>query len=346
MFEQVKKIEVPDEKILEKARQRVDNLIKPPGSLGDLEEIYIKMAGIRRDLFPEIGKRAMVVMAGDHKIIEEGVATSGKDITMSQVHNMTRGLTGVCALSKQARADLFVVDVGVDGEVNNQKVIHEKVKYGADNFTKGSAMTREEAVKSLEVGMKVAFDLIDKGYDIIGTGEMGIGNTTPSAAITAVITGTPVKDVTGVGANLPTARLQNKINVIEKGIAFNNPDKKDGVDVLSKVGGLEIGGMAGIMLGCAVKKVPVVVDGFISMAAALIACTINPASKEYMVTSHGSMERGAVIAANHLGFKYYLNLSMRLGEGTGAAIMLNVIDAACHMNKHMITFEEAGFIVD
>jgi len=346
MINEVKKIKNLDREILSAAKKRVDNLIKPPGSLGDLEDIYVKMAGIRGDLFPSINKKAMVVMAGDHKIIEEGVSTSGKDITMFQVHNMTRGLTGVCALSRQAGADIFVVDVGVDGDVNNDKVIHEKVKYGADNFTKGPAMSREEAVKAIEVGIKVAFDLIDRGYDVIGTGEMGIGNTTPSSAITAVITETSVKEVTGVGANLPTRKLKNKIEVIERGIALNTPNKRDAIDVLSKVGGLEIGGMAGVMLGCAIRKTPVVVDGFISMAAALIAYTVEPKSKEYMITSHGSMEKGASVAAKYLDFKYYLNLDMRLGEGTGAAIMLNVIDAACHMNKHMITFDEAGFIVD
>lgn len=335
-----------DADITEEARVRVDSLIKPQGSLGDLEEIYVQLAGITGELHPDVSDKAIIVMAGDHRVIEEGVATSGHDITKIQAVNMTRGVTAVCALAKQSRADVVVVDVGIIEDVDNDKLIHRKVKYGADNFTKGPAMTYEEAIQAIEVGIEIAHKEIDNGKRLLGTGEMGIGNTTPSAAIVSVITGCSPEEATGVGANLPMERLKNKINVIANGIELNKPDASDGVDVLAKVGGLEIGGMAGVMIGGASKGVPVVVDGFISMAAALIACTIEPKVKHYIIASHFSMEKGAKIASDYLSLKTPLNLGMRLGEGTGAAIMFNVIEASCYMNDHMLTFSEAGFIVD
>lgn len=325
---------------------RVDALIKPKGSLGKLEDIVVKLAGIQGNAFPKINKKAVIVCAGDHKIIEEGVATSKKDITKIQVINMTRGLTGVCALAKHAGAEVIVVDVGIDNEVNCEKVINKKVKYGADNFSKGPAMSYEEAEASIMAGFEVASEAIKNGVDLLATGEMGIGNTTPSSAIVSVMSGKKPEDVTGIGANLPLDKVKHKADVIRRGIELNQPDPNDGVDVLAKVGGLEIGGMCGVMLAGAYHGVPVVIDGFICTASALIATSLNPNVKDYLIGSHNSMELGARIASDRLDVSTYLDMNMRLGEGSGAVLMFSMIEAAISMNNEMITFEEAGFIVD
>lgn len=342
----LKEIESVDHTYEVACKERVDQLIKPKGSLGKLEDMAIRLAGIQKTIHPKIEKKAVVVCAGDHKIIEEGVATSTKEITKIQAINMTRGLTGVCALAKYVNAEVAVVDVGIDNDVSGTLVIDKKVKYGADNFTKGPAMTRAEAIKALEAGIDVAERLIKKGVNLLATGEMGIGNTTPSSAIVSVIGGYDPSEVTGIGANLPLEKVKHKANVIRKGIEFNKPNPLDGIDVLAKVGGLEIAGMAGVMLAGAAYKVPVVVDGFISTASALIATTIEPKVKEYLFGSHSSKELGASKASDLLGLPTPLDMDMRLGEGTGAVLMINMIEAATFMNNEMITFDEAGFIVD
>lgn len=346
LIEVLKKIKSVDLETSSEARDRVDSLIKPKGSLGELEEILIRLAGIQRTVFPNVDKKAVVVCAGDHKIIEEGVATSKKDITLIQAVNMTKGYTGVCALAKQAGAEVVVVDVGIDNEVPECPVIDKKVKYGADNFSKGPAMTRDEAIKALEAGIAVAEDLIKNGIKLLATGEMGIGNTTPSSAIVSVIGNIDPASVTGMGANLPMDKIKHKADVIRKGIELNKPNRDDGIDILSKVGGLEIGGMAGVMIAGAANGVPVVVDGFICTAAALIAVTIEPKVKDYLFASHSSLELGARHATELLGLKPVLNMNMRLGEGTGAVLMFNIIESATYMNNEMLTFEESGFIVD
>ncbi len=347
MKEQLHKIQPICQVSMEHAETRVDQLIKPQGSLGDLEKIYVQLAGIQKNLYPSVDKKAVIVCAGDHGIIEEGVATSQKDITLIQVNNMMRGVTGVCALSKQVGAEVVVVDVGIDApdDERHQGIIDKNVMKGARNFYREKAMTYEEAIASVQAGIDVALLKVQEGSSLLGTGEMGIGNTTPSAAIMSVITGKTPEEVTGVGANLPVERLAHKVKIVKESIDKHQPDPTDGFDVLSKVGGLEIGGMAGVMIGGAIAGVPVVVDGFISTAAAVLACTIEPNVKDYIISSHGSMEPGARIGAEHLNLKHYLQLDMRLGEGTGAVLMFNIIDAACHMNRHMLTFEEAGFIV-
>lgn len=338
-------IEDLDKEFIEKSKKRVDSLIKPQGSLGYLEEIYVKLAGIRGNLFPKVDKKAIIVMAGDHGIVDEGVATSTKEITLFQAENMTKKITGVCALARQARAEVVVVDIGINGEVKEKKVVDRKIKKGTNNFLLKDAMTRKEAIESIKVGIEIAEKQIAKGVNLLGTGEMGIGNTTPSSAIISVICNENPIEVTGIGANLPSEKVLHKANVIKEAIKRRKPDLKDGIDVLSKVGGLEIGGMAGVMLGAAKNRVPVVIDGFISTAAALIAYTINPKVINYMIPSHCSEEKGAKIALDYLDLKAPLNLGLRLGEGTGAAIMFNVIEAATYMNIDMITFDEAGWKV-
>lgn len=345
MLEKIKNIQEINDEMVKKAQERVDHLIKPKGSLGDLEKIYVQLAGIQNTLNPCVNNRGIIVMSGDHGIVEEGVATSTKEITLFQTENMTKGLTGVCALSRQAKADLTVVDIGINNEVKSPKVMHRKIKYGTNNFLKEKAMTYEEAQQSIAVGIEVAERAIKEGKQLIGTGEMGIGNTTPSSAIVSVISGLDPIEVTGRGANLPSDKVKHKADVIKKAIALHQPDKTDGYDILSKVGGLEIGGMAGVMLGCAINHTPVVVDGFISTAAALIAYTIEPKVKDYLIASHTSEEKGAVIAAEILGLQPPLKLGLRLGEGTGAALMFNIIEAATFMNEDMITFDEAGWRV-
>lgn len=347
MKDQLHKIQPVCRDSMADAERRVDRLIKPQGSLGDLEKIYIQLAGIQRNIHPDVDEKAIIVCAGDHGIIEEGVATSKKEITLIQVNNMIRGVTGVCALSKQVGAEVVVVDVGIDAkdEDIHQNVVNKNVMKGTHNFYREKAMSYEEAIASVQAGIDVALDKVKTGVKLLGTGEMGIGNTTPSSAIVAVITGKTPEEVTGVGANLPLDRLAHKVKIIKDSILKHQPNPEDGFDVLSKVGGLEIGGMAGVMIGGAISGVAVVVDGFISTAAAVLACTIEPKVKDYLISSHGSMEPGARIGADYLGLKHYLQLDMRLGEGTGAVLMFNIIDAACHMNRHMLTFEEAGFIV-
>ncbi len=346
LFETINRIENIDKTVSEKSRLRVDSLIKPQGSLGNLEDILIRLSGIQKTIHPKIEKKAVIVCAGDHKIIEEGVATSKKDITLIQALNMTKGYTGVCALAKQVKAEVVVVDVGIDNEVPDSDIINKKVKYGADNFSKQPAMSKEEAIRSIEAGITVAEDLIKSGVNLLATGEMGIGNTTPSSAIVSVIAGVDPSEVTGMGANLPQSKVKHKADVIRKGISINNPNPLDGIDVLAKVGGLEIGAMAGVMIAGAANNVPVVIDGFICSAAALIAITIEPKVKDYLFASHSSLEPGAKKASELLGLKPCLDMNMRLGEGTGAVLMFNIIEAATFMNSEMLTFKEAGFIVD
>ncbi|WP_427340064.1 nicotinate-nucleotide--dimethylbenzimidazole phosphoribosyltransferase [Caloranaerobacter sp. DY30410] len=341
----ISKIGELDKEAMAKAKERVDNLIKPPGSLGRLEEIVIQLAGITGELYPKVDKKVVIVMAADHGVFEEGVVVFPQEVTEIQTRNMARGVTGVCALAKQARADVVPVDIGVKVDIDEIGIISRKVKYGTDNMAKGPAMSREEAIKSLEVGIQVAEEQIKKGKNILATGEMGICNTTPSAAIVSVICGYDPFEVTGIGANFPVERLEYKAGVVKRAIEINNPNPKDGIDVLAKVGGLEIGGMAGVMLAGAANRVPVVIDGFISLAAALIACTIEPKTKNFLIPSHASKEKGAVYAAEFLGLKPMLYMDMRLGEGTGAVLALNLIEAATYMNNEMITFAEAGIPV-
>jgi len=329
---------------LNEARQRVDGLIKPQGSLGKLESYFVQICGIQRTLKPELKNKAVIVMASDHGVFEEGVAVSPRPVTRIQAINMTRGLTGVCALAKAAGAEVVVVDVGIDADMSGTNVINRKImENGSNNLAKGPAMSRMQAIQALETGIEMAHKKINEGSGLIGIGEMGIANTTPTSAIVSVITNTDPSIVTGPGANLPKDQVGHKAQVIRNAIKLNQPNSKDGIDILSKVGGLDIGGMAGVILGCASKQVPVIVDGFIALAAALIAVTIEPNVKDYLIPSHRSMEPGAKIAADFLELDPPLAMDMRLGEGTGAALMFGILEAAVHMDSQMVTFEEGGF---
>lgn len=331
-----------DEDAMLKAKERVDNLIKPIGSLGRLEEIAVQLAGITGNIYPRVDKKSVIVMAADHGVYEEGIAAAQQEVTLVQTINIAENRTGVGALANVSKADIVVVDIGVAADIENENVINKKIGYGTKNMAKGPAMTRDEAVRAIEIGIETANAEVKKGKNILATGEMGIGNTTPSSAILSVVTGLEPGEVTGVGANLPQYKLAHKIDVIKKAIEINKPDKNDPLDVLSKLGGYEIAGMAGTMIGAAACSVPVVVDGFISTVSAIIACMIEPKVKGYLLPSHSSNEKAAMIASELVGLKPMLNLNMRLGEGSGAVLAFNIIEAAADMNSMMLTFEETG----
>ncbi|QEK13098.1 nicotinate-nucleotide--dimethylbenzimidazole phosphoribosyltransferase [Crassaminicella thermophila] len=341
----LKKIGTLNKESMKKTRQRIDNLIKPLGSLGKIEDIAVKLAGITGNTFPTVDNKVVIVMSADHGVYEEGVAPDPQILTAIQTPNFAKGVTGVCAFAKQARADVIVVDIGVATDINDPRVINRKIRYGTSNMAKGPAMTREEAIKSLEIGIEITASQIKEGKNLIGTGEMGISNTTSSTAIFSAIGKLDPIEIVGIGAGLPVEKLSHKANVIKKAIEINQPNPKDGIDVLAKVGGFEIGGMAGVFLGAAAHKVPVVVDGFISTAAALIAITIEPKVKDFLIPSHHTAEKGGQVAYKLVGLEPMFDMGLRLGEGSGAALAFNFIEAATYMLKEMITYKEAGIIL-
>lgn len=325
------------------AQRHLDNLTKPPGSLGRLEEFARKFVAITENKKPMLDKKVIFTFAGDHGVTEEGVSAYPKEVTQQMVFNFLRGGAGINVLARHAGADVIVVDIGVDhdfGELDG--LINLKVINGTKNFTKGPAMTRDNAVRCIETGIELANGYAKKGYKILGTGDMGIGNTTPSSAIAAVLTGRPVSEVTGKGTGITDESLQRKIKVIEKGINLNKPNSEDAIDVLSKVGGAEIGGIAGLILGAASNRIPVVIDGLISTAGALIAYCIEPKVKDYMFAAHNSVEIGHKAMLDKMGLMPILDLNLRLGEGTGAALAMLMIEAGLKIYKEMATFGEAG----
>ncbi|MDU7966734.1 MAG: nicotinate-nucleotide--dimethylbenzimidazole phosphoribosyltransferase [Paeniclostridium sordellii] len=322
------------------AKERLDRLIKPVGSLGKLEDICIQLSGICEKKYFEIDKKAIIAFAGDHGVYEEGVAPDPQKITKLQFPNFTKGICGVGAISKFVNADVIAVDLGINTDEKLDGVLDYKIRKGTSNMAKGPAMTREEAIRSLEIGIEITNEYIAKGYNLIGIGEMGICNTTPSSAIVSVIADCDPVEVTGIGAGLRKDRVLHKANTIRRAIELNSPNRLDGVDILSKVGGFEIGGMAGVILSCAANRVPVVIDGFISYAAALIAYTINPTTKDYMIASHTSAEPGAKKALEILKLNPMLNMDMRLGEGSGSALAFNIIEAGNYAYNNMATIDE------
>ncbi len=332
-----------DQEYYQLASDRANNLIKPRGSLGRLEEYYAMLSSIQHTLSPSAAKRAIIVFSGDHGVFEENVAVCPQSITLMQTENFVNGLTGMCAIAKQSGAKVYPVDVAVNAEVTKQGVINRKIAYGSNNISKMPAMTRENAVKAILVGIEmIKYALDEDNFDVFATGEMGICNTTPSAAILATFTGLAAEEVTGVGANLDAERLKHKIEVVRDAISINKPNKEDAIDVLAKVGGYEIAAMTGAFIGAAYYQKPIVVDGFIATISAICAVELAPNVKDYLIASHKSEEKGAKIATEYLGLEPALDLKMRLGEGSGAALMFNILDAACFMGKEMITYDEAG----
>jgi nicotinate-nucleotide--dimethylbenzimidazole phosphoribosyltransferase len=325
------------------AQKRLDNLTKPPGSLGRLEEFARKLVAISENKTPLLDKKVVFTFAGDHGITTEGVSAYPREVTPQMVLNFIRGGAGINVLARHAAAAVVVVDIGVDYDFDDiDGLIKMKVMRGTENFAKGPAMTKDQAIRCIEVGIEIANGYAKKGYRIFGTGDMGIGNTTPSSAIASVLTGNAVPKVTGKGTGITDESLRKKIRVIEEGIRLNRPDPKDAIDVLAKVGGTEIGGIAGIVLGAAANRIPVVIDGFISTAGALIAFGIEPKVKDYIFAAHNSVEVGHKAMLDKMGLKPILDLDLRLGEGTGAALAMILIEAGLKIYREMATFGEAG----
>lgn len=342
----VKEIFPQDSEARERAKDRLDNLAIPHWALGDLMDLAVDLAGIYRTTRPVIKKKAIVTMAGDHGVVAENVSKYPSEVTLQMVHNFVQGGAGINALSRQAGAEVIVVDMGVAADlrelVDANKIINKKIGLGTNNIAKGPAMSRTMAFRAIESGIDVASEL-SKEFDIVGTGDMGIGNTTPSTAIAAVCTGKEVRLLTGRGTGLDDNQLAHKIEVVQNALDINKPDPKDGIDILAKIGGFEIGGLAGVILGAAAKKTPVIVDGFISTAAALIAGTIEPFIKDYLIFSHRSVEPGHKAMQEKLGCnKPLLDLNFRLGEGTGAAVAMNLVEGALAILTNVATFEEAS----
>lgn len=342
MEETIKKIGALDEHAISAARARQDILTKPAGSLGTLEDISTKVAGITGNAMPEMKDKLIITMAGDHGVTDDGVSAYPKAVTAQMVYNFLNDGAAINVLARHAGARVVIVDMGVAVDFTHERLVSKKIAYGTANMAKGPAMTYEDAVRSIEAGIEVFESEAKKGVDIVGVGDMGIGNTTSSSAIVAVITGEAVKKVTGRGTGIDDAGLEKKIAVIEEAIRVNKPNNKDAIEVLAKVGGFEIGGMAGVILAAASHSVPVVIDGFISGTAALVAYGIAPAVKDYMIAAHRSVERGHSVTLDYIGLKPLLDLDMRLGEGTGAALGISIVDAACKILGEMATFEDAG----
>ncbi len=342
MEETIKKIGALDEHAISAARARQDILTKPAGSLGTLEDISTKVAGITGNAMPEMKDKLIITMAGDHGVTDDGVSAYPKAVTAQMVYNFLNDGAAINVLARHAGARVVIVDMGVAVDFTHERLVSKKIAYGTANMAKGPAMTYEDAVRSIEAGIEVFESEAKKGVDIVGVGDMGIGNTTSSSAIVAVITGEAVKKVTGRGTGIDDAGLEKKIAVIEEAIRVNKPNNKDAIEVLAKVGGFEIGGMAGVILAAASHSVPVVIDGFISGTAALVAYGIAPAVKDYMIAAHRSVERGHSVTLDYIGLKPLLDLDMRLGEGTGAALGVSIVDAACKILGEMATFEDAG----
>lgn len=332
-----------DPALLKKAQERLDNLTKPRGSLGRLEEAAKRIVAITGKEKPSLTQKVIFTLAGDHGVAKQGVSAFPQEVTSQMVENFLAGGAGINVLSRHVGARVVVVDIGVAADIPaRQGLVIRKVAYGTKDMSSGPAMTREEAIKAIETGMDIVEEEFKKGVDIVGTGDMGIANTTPSSAICSVMTGADVEDVTGRGTGIDDASLQQKIDVIKKAIDINKPDKSDSIDVLAKVGGFEIGGIAGIILACASRQIPVVIDGFISGAGALIACGLAPHAADYIFPSHESVEIGHKKMLEKIGAKAYLDLGLRLGEGTGAALAMDIIEAGVKIHNEMATFGEAG----
>ena len=325
------------------ARARQDTLTKPPGSLGRLEELSVMLAGVFGEPTPQIRRKSVILAAGDHGVVSEGVSAYPQEVTPQMVANFLNGGAAINVLSRHAGAEIVILDAGVAADLAPHPLLRSvKVAYGTANMAVGPAMTREQAIRCLEIGIEAAREQIAAGADLIACGDMGIGNTTAASAITAAVTGSDPAAVTGRGTGLDDPGLARKIAVIQRALSVNNPDPQDGLDVLSKVGGLEIGVLAGAMLGAAAARRPVVVDGFISGAAALVAWRIAPAARDYCIAAHQSAEPGHRIGLSAMELTPLLDLGMRLGEGTGAALAMHLIEAAARCLSEMATFAEAG----
>ena len=339
----ISQIKPVDPAWLAQAQERLDSLTKPRGSLGRLEEIAARYVAIRGELFPPLEKKHIVVFAADHGVVAEGVSAYPQEVTQQMVLNFLRGGAGINVLARHVGAAVEVVDIGVNYDFGEQPgLVSQKVAYGSRNMAREPALTREEAVQSVLVGVERAQTAIAAGADALAAGDMGIGNTTPAAALAAVFTGKPASVVTGRGTGIGDTTWRHKMAVINRALEIHKPHADLPLEALAKVGGLEIGGIAGLILGAAAGRRPLLLDGFIATAGALVAAHLVPAVTDYLIAAHCSVEPGHQLMLDSLGLKPLLNFQLRLGEGTGAALGLGMLDAALKIYKEMATFDEAG----
>ena len=332
-------IELLDEAAMAAARERQAQLAKPPGSLGRLEDLSVQLAGITGKVHNKIEKKHLLVFSADNGVVEEGVSSAPQSVTLMQTINLTRAKTGASTLCKHFGCGITVCDVGVNADIKEPKVLNKKIAYGTKNIVKGPAMTRMQAIQAIQTGMQLA---LDTDADVIGIGEMGIGNTTTSSAVLSVLLDADVEAVTGRGGGITDQSFLKKKQVIKNAITINNPNKNDVIDVLAKVGGFDIAAMCGAFLGCAAKRTPVVIDGFISAVAALCAYKLCPNAVQYFIPSHASYEIGYKLAMDAMNLQPLFLLGMRLGEGSGCPLAFEILDAACAIINDMATFDQAG----
>lgn len=335
----IRQIKPLDETAMTKARQRQAQLAKPPGSLGRLEDLSIQLAGITGKIHNKIDKKHLLVFAADNGVVAEGVSSAPQSVTLMQTINLTRHKTGASTLCKHFDCEITVCDVGVNADIKEPKVLNQKIAYGTQNIVHGPAMTREQALQAIMTGIDLARNT---DADVIGIGEMGIGNTTTSSAVLSVLLNADVETVTGRGGGITDASYLKKKQVIKTAIDVNKPDKNDVIDVLAKVGGFDLAAMCGAFIGCAATRRPVVIDGFISAVAALCAYKLCPNVKGYLVPSHASYEIGYRIAMDAMDLEPVFLLGMRLGEGSGCPLAFEILSAACAIMNNMATFDQAG----
>ena len=340
-YEIIEGIKKPDMKAAKDMQKRLDEKIKPIRSLGVLEDIAVQLAGAYRTSYPKIKGKAVLLMAGDHGVVAEGVSAAPQEVT-AQLFSSYSHCGGINVLSNHAGAKVICTDIGMCSPVSADNPPKYRIKNGTDNMAQGPAMSRKEALLAFLTGAKIAQDAIDSGANLLATGEVGIGNTTPSTALITVFTGCKVEEASGSGTGLKADALINKHNIIKKALELNKPDLSDPIDVMAKVGGLEIAANVGAILQAAYQNVPTILDGIISSAAALVAYNLNPIVKDYLISSHCSEEKGSLIALKEMGLEPRLFLNMRLGEGTGAALMFPIVEAALKIADEMATFENAG----
>lgn len=343
MLQYAEKISAINKEIGQKVREYIDTLTKPLGSLGRLEELAIQLAEITSEEFPVVTPPGVIVFAGDHGVAKEGVSAFPQEVTVQMVMNYVNGGAGINVFSRQIGAMFEVVDVGVAGDLHSDEVVNRKIRYGTANFCDQDAMTREEAERAIAIGYERGEKMIRQGCRCLITGEMGIGNTTSSSAILSLLSGHDLHALVGKGSGLDPEKVSQKEKVIAKALKARRPDPNDPIDILAKVGGLEIAAMTGAMLAGAVRRTPILVDGFICTVSALLAKKICPAVSDYMIVSHHSAEPGHHLAVQLLGHKKpILDLGMRLGEASGAAVAFPILQSAALMLKEMATFTSAG----
>jgi len=341
-IEQIKNIKDLDKTSMDKAKARWDNIAKPVGSLGELENVVVKLAGITGSDDVRLDKRAVIVMCADNGVLAQGVAQTPGGITAVMAGFIADKRSSVCIMAKKADADIIAVDMGMFTRISNKNILDRHIADGTADFTKGPAMTMEQARKAMQTGIELVKDCKEKGYKIIATGEMGIGNTTTSSAVASVLLGSSIEKVTGRGAGLSDEGLARKINAIKRGIEINKPDRTDAFDVLYKLGGFDIAGLCGVFLGGAIHGIPIIIDGFISSVSALVAARICPGARDFMIPSHVSAEPACKAVMEELGLSPIIQAGMRLGEGTGAVAVLPLIDMALAVYHDLMTFKDIG----